>query len=175
MNEARDLVAVYGGGGVPVYWIVNLVDRQVEVYTGPCADGYQSRQDVTEGNDVAAVIEGREVGRIAVSEPSCRELSETVILHRDPEVRRPRPAQRRRPGRKRNRERSKLNRPMHWRCRWALSRNIILCRASTTLLAKPRHPQGVSAQLAMWTRPAPWDVTFTSRWRQRSERIEPRT
>src|SRR5208283_4525331 len=24
-------------------------------------------------------------------------------------------------------------------------------------------------------RPAPWDVTFTSRWRQRSERIEPRT
>ena len=27
----------------------------------------------------------------------------------------------------------------------------------------------------MWTRPAPCDVTFTSRWRQRSERIEPRT
>jgi hypothetical protein len=27
----------------------------------------------------------------------------------------------------------------------------------------------------MWTRPAPWDVTFTSGWRQRPERIEPRT
>jgi hypothetical protein len=27
----------------------------------------------------------------------------------------------------------------------------------------------------MWTRPAPWDVRFTSGWRQRSERIEPRT
>src|SRR5262245_51961041 len=27
----------------------------------------------------------------------------------------------------------------------------------------------------MWERPAPCDVTFTSRWRQRSERIEPRT
>ena len=35
--------------------------------------------------------------------------------------------------------------------------------------------QGISAQLAMWTRPAPCDVTFTSRWRQRSERDEPRT
>ncbi len=44
-----------------------------------------------------------------------------------------------------------------------------------TLLAKPRHAQGISAQLAMLTRPAPWDVKFTSRWRQRSERIEPRT
>jgi len=37
------------------------------------------------------------------------------------------------------------------------------------------HIQGISAHLAMWTRPAPWDVTFTSRWRQRSGRIEPRT
>jgi uncharacterized protein YqjF (DUF2071 family) len=35
--------------------------------------------------------------------------------------------------------------------------------------------QGISAQLAMWTRPAPWDVTFTSRWRQRSERNKPRS
>ncbi len=35
--------------------------------------------------------------------------------------------------------------------------------------------EGISAQIAMWTRPAPWDETFTSRWRQRSERIEPRT
>src|SRR4051812_21282734 len=51
----------------------------------------------------------------------------------------------------------------------------MLCRASATLLAKTRHAQGISAQLAMWTRPAPCDVTFTSRWRQRSERIEPRT
>jgi Uma2 family endonuclease len=68
LKEARDLVAVYGGGGVPVYWILNLVDRQVEVYTGPCPDGYQSRQDFAEGKDVAAVIEGREVGRIAVAE-----------------------------------------------------------------------------------------------------------
>src|SRR5262249_17494779 len=49
-------------------------------------------------------------------------------------------------------------------------RTSVLCRASATLLAKPRHAQGISAQLAMWTRPAPCDVTFTRRWRQRSER-----
>jgi hypothetical protein len=52
---------------------------------------------------------------------------------------------------------------------------IIRCRSSATLVAKPRHAQGISAKLAMWTRPAPCDVTFTGRWRQRSERDEPRT
>jgi len=41
------------------------------------------------------------------------------------------------------------------------------------LLAKPRHAQGISAQLAMWTRPAPWDVTFTSRWRQSQSASSP--
>ena len=40
---------------------------------------------------------------------------------------------------------------------------------------KPHHSQGISAQLAMWTRHAPWELTLTSRGRQRSERIEPRT
>jgi hypothetical protein len=43
------------------------------------------------------------------------------------------------------------------------------------LLAKPRHAQGISAQLAMWTRPSPCDVKFTSRCRQSSESIELRT
>ena len=32
--------AAYARGGIPVYWIVNLADRQVELYTGPGSDGY---------------------------------------------------------------------------------------------------------------------------------------
>ena len=28
----RALAAIYGGGRIPVYWIVNLIDRQIEVY-----------------------------------------------------------------------------------------------------------------------------------------------
>ena len=36
----------YAGGGIPVYWIINLVDRQVEVYTDPGPGGYQSREDL---------------------------------------------------------------------------------------------------------------------------------
>jgi Uma2 family endonuclease len=68
LREARDLIAVYGGGGVPVYWIVNMVDRQVEIYTGPNPIGYQSLIVVTPGQDAAVVIAGREVGRIAVAD-----------------------------------------------------------------------------------------------------------
>ena len=28
----RALARTYGGGGIPVYWIVNVVDRQLEIY-----------------------------------------------------------------------------------------------------------------------------------------------
>jgi Uma2 family endonuclease len=59
---------VYGPARVPVYWIVNLVDRQIEVYSGPCAGGYLSTEIVPEGQSVPAVIDGQLLGRIAVSE-----------------------------------------------------------------------------------------------------------
>ena len=36
------MAGIYGKGGVPVYWIVNLVDRQVEVHTNPGPGGYGS-------------------------------------------------------------------------------------------------------------------------------------
>lgn len=57
----------YAKAGISVYWIVNLVDNQVEVYSNPGADGYKSRQDFKPGQDVPVVIDGAEVGRIAVA------------------------------------------------------------------------------------------------------------
>jgi Uma2 family endonuclease len=56
----------YAKGGVPVYWIVNLVDRQIEVYTQPSPSGYGSRTDFIAGDDIPVVCDGVEVGRIAV-------------------------------------------------------------------------------------------------------------
>ena len=41
-TKDRERADVYGPAGIPVYWIVNLVDRQVEVYTQPGSDGYRS-------------------------------------------------------------------------------------------------------------------------------------
>ena len=59
---------VYGPAGIPVYWIVNLVDRQVEVYTNPSPAGYLSTEVFAEGQSVPVVIEGQPLGRIAVSD-----------------------------------------------------------------------------------------------------------
>jgi Uma2 family endonuclease len=58
----------YAGGGIGVYWIVNLINQQVEVYTGPGADGYSACVTYKPGESVPVVIEGVEVGRIAVSD-----------------------------------------------------------------------------------------------------------
>jgi Uma2 family endonuclease len=33
-------LCLYAASGVPEYWIVNVVDRVIEVYTGPAGDGY---------------------------------------------------------------------------------------------------------------------------------------
>jgi Uma2 family endonuclease len=35
LDADRRMALIYGAAGITVYWIVNLVDSQVEVYTGP--------------------------------------------------------------------------------------------------------------------------------------------
>jgi Uma2 family endonuclease len=60
--------SAYGRGRIPVYWIINLVDRQVEVYSRPSARGYRSRRIYKPGEDVPVVIAGKRVGRIAVAD-----------------------------------------------------------------------------------------------------------
>ncbi len=64
----RKMVRVYGPAGIPVYWIVNLKTRTIEVYSGPRPDGYASRSDFSEGDSVPVMVEGEEFGRIAVTD-----------------------------------------------------------------------------------------------------------
>ena len=66
--EDRAMVRIYGPAGIPVYWIVNLVDRQVEVYAEPHAGGYATRVDYRSGQHVPVVIDGVVVGQIAVDD-----------------------------------------------------------------------------------------------------------
>ena len=73
LADDRSLMArVYGGGGVVRYWIINLVDRQVEVYSTPSGAtepiGFRHCEVYTIGQDVPVIIDGTEVGRIAVTE-----------------------------------------------------------------------------------------------------------
>lgn len=63
LGQDRKLSGIYGASGIPVYWIVNLVDRQVEVYSLPYPEGYHARQDDVPGQSVPLVIDGVEAGR----------------------------------------------------------------------------------------------------------------
>ena len=59
--------AVYEKAVIPVYWIVNLVDRRVEVYTNPGQVGekpdYRQRQDYGEADNAPLVVAGQEVAQ----------------------------------------------------------------------------------------------------------------
>ncbi len=59
---------MYAAAGVPLYWIINLVDHQIEVYTqptGPDSDpSYQRRQDYKGSDLVPLVIDCIELGPI---------------------------------------------------------------------------------------------------------------
>jgi Uma2 family endonuclease len=58
----------YAAASIPVYWIVDLVHEQVEVYTDPAGGRFGNRAVFTRGQEVPLVIDGRLVGQIAVSE-----------------------------------------------------------------------------------------------------------
>ena len=62
------MVHVYGPAGILVFWIVNLVDPQVEVYSGPQPDGYATCGVYRAGQHVPVVLDGVVVGQIAVDD-----------------------------------------------------------------------------------------------------------
>jgi Uma2 family endonuclease len=62
----------YARASIAVYWIVNLVDRQIEVYTDPTGPAdkpdYRNHHDYGPGTSVAVVIDCKEVGRLNVAD-----------------------------------------------------------------------------------------------------------
>jgi Uma2 family endonuclease len=54
--------------GVPVYWIVNLPESSVEVHTEPAAGAYREKRTYGRDARVPVVLDGREIGLIAVAE-----------------------------------------------------------------------------------------------------------
>jgi Uma2 family endonuclease len=63
---------VYARAGIAVYWIVNLVDRQIEVYTEPSGPieqpDYAQRQVYGLGDKVPVEIERQQIGTLVVAE-----------------------------------------------------------------------------------------------------------
>jgi Uma2 family endonuclease len=63
---------LYAAAGISVYWIVNLIDNQIEVYTDPSGPGeqsnYRQQQNYAPADAVPVIIDGREVGRLAAQD-----------------------------------------------------------------------------------------------------------
>jgi len=69
LDDDRDWKGrIYARANLPVYWIVNVVNRQVEVYTDPRpADpvpSYATRTDYKAGDSVPLVLDGQTVARL---------------------------------------------------------------------------------------------------------------
>jgi Uma2 family endonuclease len=72
LDQDRDEKArLYARARIPIYWIVNLVEEQVEVYTEPRPGrrpSYRHREDFAPPNELPLVIDGREVAHIDLHE-----------------------------------------------------------------------------------------------------------
>jgi len=69
LQEDRGMALVYAEARIPTYWIVNLVERQIEVYTRPRAGksrGYHQRQDFGPASSIPVMLAGREIGVLPV-------------------------------------------------------------------------------------------------------------
>ena len=72
VRDQRSKKRIYAKAGIAVYWIVNLVDRRIEVYTeatGPTEKpDYRSKHFYGATKEVPVVLDGREVGRLKVKD-----------------------------------------------------------------------------------------------------------
>ena len=68
LDDDRMQADIYGRAGIPVYWIINLIDRQVEVYSNPGPSGYQLLEVFVPPHVPTVMIDGFEVGEIPVAE-----------------------------------------------------------------------------------------------------------
>jgi Uma2 family endonuclease len=70
--DRHDKTRVYARAGIPVYWVVNVVDKVIEVYTqpsGPTAvPAYAKRDDYKVGSTVPVFLDGNTIGTVSVAD-----------------------------------------------------------------------------------------------------------
>jgi hypothetical protein len=71
-GDRADKGRIYAEAGIVCYWIVNIPDRQIEVYTSPsgpaAAPAYAQRQDYRPGDSVPVILDGATVAPLAVAD-----------------------------------------------------------------------------------------------------------
>ncbi|OWK37991.1 hypothetical protein FRUB_07111 [Fimbriiglobus ruber] len=69
--DRGEKLALYAAAKVPVYWIINLKDRRVEVYTAPRGGKnptYRTRTDYGPADSVPVTMTGRQLGSIVAGD-----------------------------------------------------------------------------------------------------------
>jgi len=70
--DRHDKGSIYARAKLPVYWVVNVVDKVIEVYTQPSGEdetsAYAQRDNFAVGSSVPVVLDGHTVGAIAVAD-----------------------------------------------------------------------------------------------------------
>jgi Uma2 family endonuclease len=71
MNDRRYKAGLYAEARLPEFWLINLVEGIVEVYTLPRSGkspAYRQRRDYRQGEQVRLVLDGKEIASLAVSD-----------------------------------------------------------------------------------------------------------
>jgi Uma2 family endonuclease len=71
-RDRKDKGRMYARAGIGVYWIINVMDGQIEVYTNPDPTAnpptYTTRTDYKPGQDIPIVLDNAVVGSIPASD-----------------------------------------------------------------------------------------------------------
>src|SRR5262249_31941362 len=71
-RDRNEKARIYAEAAIPFYWIVNLVDCQIEEYSQPSgagnASGYAQRQDFAVGTRVPLILDGITVATVAAND-----------------------------------------------------------------------------------------------------------
>lgn len=67
-TDRREKGRLYAQAGIPIYWIINVEDSQIEVYSDPdptaVPPAYATRKDYRPGDDVPIVLDGQRFSSI---------------------------------------------------------------------------------------------------------------
>jgi len=70
--DRREKGRVYAEAGIPEYWIINIPDRQIEVYTDPdpaaTLSAYRTQTNYASGQSVPLVLDGQTVATVPVAD-----------------------------------------------------------------------------------------------------------
>jgi Uma2 family endonuclease len=71
-SDRVDKQRIYARASLPIYWIVNLIDRQIEVYTQPSGNvahpTYTHQQIYRVGDSIPVILNGTNIAQIVVQE-----------------------------------------------------------------------------------------------------------